>query len=132
MTPAAPASELLPVVRALHDAKDRWHPKFMETGEIDGDAFEEMQLLRRSLYDKPPATAIDALLILGAIRSVASFGLGMALESKHLRKAVLAETTQHAFAEILVAIVALRGKLEPEAGHTLQELGFFTDEATRQ
>jgi hypothetical protein len=124
-------SALLPLVKAMHVAKDRWQIHLEATGNLDELAFNEMVELRRSMHRKPPDSALDALLLLGVVRSLCSFAAQALAGEKRPTKGEAAIATT-VIMEALHCIAALRQSLETEAGQTLTEMGYFTDGVTRQ
>jgi hypothetical protein len=105
---------------------DVWHSKYMETGELDLDAFNRMGVLRRELIATKSEDNLDTLMHFGCVRAVVSY-LYLGLEGEVEDASAILEEVRLGLVEILSGLHAIRPKLEMDAGQTLEGLGLFVD-----
>jgi hypothetical protein len=110
----------------LHAAKNVWLNNFRETGEFDEIAFAAMVESRQQLHQKPPETLFDCLLLCGAIRSVARFGLLVTHDETSLDDE-LTSITKGTFSELAKATTILTQALEKFSGVALDDMNLFND-----
>ena len=108
-------SKLLPIARELHALKSSWWVRLRDSGELDEAAYEAMVAARRKLFASPPETLFDCLLLCGAIRCVARYGM-LAVQGEKTLDGDLTEIAQATFNELAVSTTALTSALETLAG----------------
>ena len=122
-------SALLPVIREMQSHYAVWLARLLETGQTDPDLFQAFDCLRQSLYTMPINTSLDALLLCGALRELAS---GYAALAQYCcdgdASEVMLNGTIKAMTDLELGLATLTQWQERAAGIALGTIGAFTGE----
>ena len=118
-------SKLLPLMRAMEQARSEWQPKFEATGVFDQVAVNRMTELRIELLLESASTKLDLMIQCATLEMVAELMMEL-MKSAELPnwQAPLARDTA---SELVVGLRNMQTALEAAAGITANDLGLFNE-----
>lgn len=127
---------LIHIAREMHKTTDAMRASYASTGrsegpflplqENHGEQLAKLVTLRTQLLESKPESPLDCLMILGALRAIASYIFEGISHLEDRDQEPLAQI-HGGMAEMLTGLFQLQGVLERDCGHTLASLNLFSD-----